>query len=186
MIATINNQITDQSALPADLLSTVVNLTLRNRINEAANIIYDDDSNTYTSLNFTQIVNILITVNRTTSISLKYPAQIAVPDDDTYIISSSTFTYNGQSCTIKNKLSSNILQVVAENATVQVDNLGTWTGDTVTINYFTPTALFGGVDYVKLAVIPANQSAIAPERNDIISYDASASRVIAVTTAAES
>lgn len=186
LIATINNRITDQSSLPADLLSTVVNLTLRNRINEAANIIYDGDSNTYTSLNFTQIVNILITVNRTTSVSLKYPAQIAVPDDDTYIISSSTFTYNGQSCTIKNKLSSNILQVVAENGTIQVDNLGTWTGDTVTINYFTPTSLFGGVDYVKLAVIPANQSAIAPTRNDIISYDASSSRVIAVTTAAES
>ena len=54
----------------------------------------------------------------------------------------------------------------------------------VKIVSFRPTALQVGTT-IKISVLPANQSAIAPERNNILRYDAGASNIIAVTTEAD-
>ena len=186
LISTIRNDITNISNLDLVLEARVVEKILRNRYNDAASLIYDDDSNTYTTLDFATIVSLLIDINKTTAQTIRYPAAIASPDDDTYIITSSNFTYDNQVCSIKNKLSTNTLQVVTAAGTVLVDNIGSFSNDTVTVKFFAPTSVYGDVNYIKLAALPANQSAIAPERNDILLYDAPASQITAVITAAES
>ena len=47
------------------------------------------------------------------------------------------------------------------------------------------TGLQGGSGFIKISVVPANQSAIVPERNNIINYDADASNISAVATEAD-
>ena len=55
----------------------------------------------------------------------------------------------------------------------------------LTITAFRPTGVLGGSSDIKIAALPANQSAIVPERNNIIKYDANASTITAVTTEAD-
>ena len=68
-----------------------------------------------------------------------------------------------------------------------VDNIGSFdtASGIVTITGFRPTGLLGTSTNIKISVLPANQSAIAPERNNIIKYDVTASSVVAVTTEAD-
>jgi hypothetical protein len=116
---------------------------------------------------------------------MKFPVSIATKDDDEYIITSSAFIYNNKTCIIRNKLSTNNLEIVQASGTeVIVDNIGSFDSvlGTVTVNYFNPQAIIGGFEYVKLAAVPANQSAITPTRNDLLVYDADASTSKAVST----
>jgi hypothetical protein len=71
--------------------------------------------------------------------------------------------------------------------TILVDNIGSFDiiSGVLTIVAFRPTGLLGGSGNIKIAVLPANQSAIVPERNNIIKYDGNASAIIAVTTEAD-
>ena len=68
-----------------------------------------------------------------------------------------------------------------------VDNIGSFSTTTgvLSIVAFKPTALQGGSTFIKISVVPANQSAIVPERNNIINYDADASNISAVATEAD-
>ena len=50
---------------------------------------------------------------------------------------------------------------------------------------FRPTAFLGSATEIKLGVKPANQSVLAPERQNIIKYDESLSTISAVTTEAD-
>jgi len=116
---------------------------------------------------------------------MKFPVSIATTDDDEYIITSSSFVYSNRTCKIQNKLSSNDLQIViVSGKEVVVDNIGSFNSvlGTVTVNYFNPQAIVGGLNYIKLGAVPANQSAITPFRNDLLEYDADASTTKAVTT----
>jgi len=185
LIRTINNDITDILALPDDLMTKVVIAVSKNKYNDAANLIYNTGLSTYSSLSFNAISTALTAVDNNTSTTLRYPNSIAVPDDDVHIVTSSIFTFSGQTCTIKNKFSSNTLQIIADNGNVLVDNIGSFTNDTITINYFNPTALVGNVNYIKISVLPANQSAVVPTRNNIIQYDEGASLINAISTSAE-
>lgn len=117
---------------------------------------------------------------------LKFPVGIAQNDDDTFTISSTNFTLNGFSCTIKNKLSSNTLQVInLQDNTVLVDDIGYYTnaGDIHLVG-LQVDSLISGQTQIKLSAIPANQSAIVPLRSDVLEYDESSSQSTGILTTA--
>jgi hypothetical protein len=110
--------------------------------------------------------------------SFSFPVPIATPDDVFYRIRTSTFTYNNQKCQIRNELNSNKLQVInLETNLPIVDNVGSYNAATGTVNIIglTVDSIAGSRNFMKLSVTPANQSAITPERNYVLSYDAAAS-----------
>ena len=115
--------------------------------------------------------------------TIYFPAEISAPDDVNYIIESDTFFYNGKVCVLKNKLNSNVLQVI-EVATglPLIDNVGTYsqTDATLSLLNFTGTLITG--DYFRITAIPANPSVINPLRNNVLRYDEDASRARAVLT----
>lgn len=166
------NDLTNFS-LSTELLNQVIGLIVSKDYNTAASIIAK-----YSLSNYTVIRNTISTVSGNVTFNVAYPVSIAVPDDDTLIVTSSAFVYNGVNCRIQNKLSSNILQIVAlGDQRILVDNIGSYnpTAGTATITYFIPSSILGGVNYIKLSAVPANQSAIAPIRNNILEYDAGSS-----------
>ena len=90
-------------------------------------------------------------------------------------------------CELRNELMTNIIQIVqVAGASVVIDNVGSYNASSgvVTINYFTPTSIVGGVEYVKLSAVPANPSAISPSRNERLVYDPDRSSSTAVLTTA--
>ena len=104
----------------------------------------------------------------------RFPTAIAAPDDVNYIVNSSSFVVAGKNCKIRNKLNSNKLQVVTlDGVTVVVDNVGSYEAATGNLSLvgFKPNSIVGGVNYIKISVLPANQSAIAPVRQDILEFD---------------
>lgn len=166
------NDLTNFS-LSTELLNQVIGLIVSKDYNTAASIIAK-----YSLSNYTVIRNTISTVSGNVTFNVAYPVSIAVPDDDTLTVTSSAFVYNGVNCRIQNKLSSNILQIVAlGDQRILVDNIGSYnpTAGTATITYFIPSSILGGVNYIKLSAVPANQSAIAPIRNNILEYDAGSS-----------
>ena len=138
------------------------------------------------------------TINTSNSFTLTFPGIIAVPAakaipvDADLIVKSTTFLVDGVICRIQNEQYANVatnkLQVVTSGSdTVIVDNIGSFSTTTgvLSIVAFKPTALQGGSTFIKISVVPANQSAIVPERNNIINYDADASNISAVATEAD-
>jgi len=74
---------------------------------------------------------------------------------------------------------------VADQSIV-VDNIGEYdpTAGTISITGLRPSNIIGGVDFIKLKAVPANASAIAPLRQDVIEHDTADSfvTVVNVTT----
>lgn len=136
-----------------------------------------------TAESYTTVLNRLSDTALSNSQTLRFPVSIAQPDNDTYTITSTSFVYEGKNCLIRNELLSRNLQIVTTDGTLVVDSIGSYdpTAATVTINYFNPTRVFGGTGEVKIAAVPANQSAITPTRNDLLRFDLSRSQVNAVT-----
>ena len=138
------------------------------------------------------VINIFNKFTLTFPATIAKPAANASPSDDDFIVRSNTFLVDGRPCRILNEQAPNVattkLQVVESGtAVVVVDNIGSFSTTTglLTITAFRPTGLLGGSANIKIAVLPANQSVIAPERNNIIKYDAAASTITAVTTEAD-
>lgn len=125
---------------------------------------------------------IIPTLLRQEDFNLKFPAALATPDDENFIITSSSFTFDNEICVIKNQLGSNKLQVVTLENVVIVDNIGSYSSTTNDINIvgFQPTSVLGGDNFIKISATPANQSAISPLRNDILRYDSNNSFVTSV------
>jgi len=117
---------------------------------------------------------------------LKFPVDIAVQDDDEYIISSTNFTLAGVNCKIQNKLSSNTLQVInLQDNRVIADDVGYYTTDgNIHLVGLQVDSLIAGQTQIKISAVTANQSAIVPTRNDVLEYDESASKVTGVLTTA--
>ena len=108
------------------------------------------------------------------------------------LVKSNSFTVDGQTCRIVNEQAPNVattkLQIVASGTgTIIVDNIGSYSTTTgiLSIVGFTPNGLLGGETFIKISATPANQSAIVPERNNIINYDPDASTFTAVATEAD-
>jgi len=120
--------------------------------------------------------------------NFKYPTPIATPDDVFYRISTSTFVYKNQNCQVRNLLNSTKLQVI--NLTTNraiVDNVGSYNPQTGDVNIvgLQVDQIVGGTNFIKLAVVPANQSAIVPQREYILNFDNARSVARAVITEAD-
>tara|TARA_B110000977_G_scaffold25237_1_gene31057 strand:+ start:54231 stop:56054 length:1824 start_codon:yes stop_codon:yes gene_type:complete len=114
------------------------------------------------------------TTNTLQDHTLRYPVGIAEADDKDIIVKSTPFNFNGTTCNIQNKLGSNKLQIVALGSKiVQSDNIGSYNSATgiVSIVGLNVNSVIGGNQFIKVSVVPANQSAISPLRNDILEYD---------------
>ena len=181
-IAVINNL--TLNSLDQTQLDYIVDLLSKRKYDAAASYLVN---NQYTTSNYTVTRSRLASTSLNTTQTLTFPVGIAAPDDENYRVRSTEFTLNGRLCLIRNKLETNILQVVAVNGDVIVDNVGNYNaGDgTVVINYFNPSNIAGGRTDIKLSVTPANQSAIAPIRNELLVYDKDRSSTTGVIVTAD-
>ncbi len=112
-----------------------------------------------------------IDINQSVTYSITFPTTIAEPDDVNRIITSSLFTLNSRTCSIRNALNSNKLEVVDQDGTIQVDNVGSYseTQGLVTLTGFAPSAIQG--NFLKVNAVPANQGTIRPLRNYVLDID---------------
>ena len=110
----------------------------------------------------------------TTKFKLVYPAAIAVPDDVFYRVTSSIFTFGGNPAMIRNKLSSNALQIVnVATSEVLVDGMGSYDPTSGTVNIVTlkHEGIAGGLSYLRISAAPANPNTITPLNNSVLDYD---------------
>ena len=115
--------------------------------------------------------------------TMRYAAQIAEPDDVHYVISSTAFNFRNKTCTLRNKLNSNKLEIFnVDDREVIVDNVGSFTGDTVSIVGLQIDNFVGADSFIKVSAKPANESAVTPFRQDVIEHDdgQSFSRIVEV------
>ena len=127
-------------------------------------------------------------LNASNNFSLRFPQPIAIPDDDTYTITSSTFRINGNICSIRNRLGSSTLEIVrVDTSSIEVDNVGSYNANTGTLSLvaFRPGAFAGSSSFIKIKAVPANQSAITPTRNEVLVYDTDESFATGVLTTAQ-
>lgn len=114
--------------------------------------------------------------------TVQYPVPITVPQDEVHTVTTTPFTFNDKVCILRNKLDSNILEIVSvsDNA-VQVNNVGSYDAakGKISIIDFAPTSIIGGTSYIKVIATPANQSTVRPLRNYVLDIDTDRS----VTTA---
>ena len=113
------------------------------------------------------------TLGTSAAYTVAFPVALAIPDDVNYIVESNTFTYNSKVCSIRNQLNSNVLQVVDTDGGIQVNNIGTYNATTgvVSITGFAPVSITGGQTYIRLSVVPANESTVIPLRNYVLNID---------------
>ena len=118
------------------------------------------------------------TLNTVKNYSITFPVVLADPDDVKHVVLSSRFLFGGGvECVLRNKLNTNILEVV-NNTTQDVlqDNAGTYntfngTIDIVGVNI---ESVVGG-STIKFSVIPLNDDTIRPLRQYILKQDESVS-----------
>ena len=120
------------------------------------------------------------TTNIALSYSVAFPVALAEPDDIVPTLTTSQFTFNSQTCSIKNKLGTTKLQIVSIDGTIEVDNIGSYNNlsGVVSLTGFKPTAFEG--DAIDVSITPANQSTIRPLRNYILDIDTTTSTSRAV------
>jgi len=180
---TLNND--GNPTIKARAFLVIVDMVSSGKYKDAAN--YLIKNSTIQSKNYAGILSDLTAAAANMSNVLSFPVSIALADNNEYIITSNQFVYNGKNCILRNKLSSTDIQVIAVlGETVEVDNIGNFDPSTgkVTINFFNPTSIVGGGSEIKVAAVPANQSAISPVRNEILEYDSTRSLVKVITTTA--
>jgi hypothetical protein len=125
----------------------------------------------------------LVPVTNVSGYSIYYPSAISAPLEDTYVIRSDTFSFNGKVCFLRNKLNTTKIEVVeVATADVIVDSVGDYdaSNGTITLVGFTGSVITGS--YIKINATPANPSVLNPTRNNIIRYDAESSNARAVLT----
>ena len=120
------------------------------------------------------------TTNIALSYSVAFPVALAEPDDIVPTLTTSQFTFNSQTCSIKNQLGTTKLQIVSIDGTIEVDNIGSYNNlsGVVSLTGFKPTAFEG--DAIDVSITPANQSTIRPLRNYILDIDTTTSTSRAV------
>ena len=73
---------------------------------------------------------------------------------------------------MRNKLGSNKLELFnTEDKIVLVDNLGSYTSDTISIVGLQIDNFIGADGFIKVIAKPANESALTPSRSDILEID---------------
>ncbi len=120
------------------------------------------------------------TLNIALGYTVTFPVKLAAPNASLPSITSTAFTFNNQSCTIQNKLSDTKLQVVSNDGTIEVDNVGSYNESTGVISLigFKPTAIDGS--QITFTAEPANQNTVRPLRNYVLDINTSTSTAKAV------
>ena len=115
------------------------------------------------------------TANIPLSYTISFPVSLAEPDDTISSLTTSQFTFNSQTCSIKNKVGTTKLQIISIDGTIEVDNIGSYNNltGTVTLVGFKPTSFEGSE--ISISVFPANQNTIRPLRNYILDIDTTSS-----------
>tara|TARA_R100001460_G_scaffold29239_5_gene58229 strand:- start:1340 stop:3166 length:1827 start_codon:yes stop_codon:yes gene_type:complete len=111
------------------------------------------------------------TVGTATDYTINFPVKLANPDAEEHIISSSNFTFQSQTCTLKNKLASNTIQIVNSTGAVLNDNVGSYNAasGSISLVQFNPSSIEGTV--IKITSTPIDQSTITPLRQHILKFD---------------
>ena len=120
------------------------------------------------------------TLNQSLQYTISFPSIIASPDDVNFRVTTSKFIFNNQSCFIRNKLSTQDLEVIGVDGTVVADNIGNYTPASGEVNLigFKPSSFEGSE--IKVSVVPANESTVRPLRNFILDIDTDASVSVAL------
>ena len=108
------------------------------------------------------------------SVDLRYASPISEPNNESHTITSTAFFSNGKKVTIKNKLNSTKLQLVAiDNDTVFIDNIGEYAPSTgiIKITGLIVDSIIGGNNFIKISAVAANESFSSPGQNQIVVYD---------------
>ena len=123
-----------------------------------------------------------ITINALNTFLLNFPVKISTPDDVLFRIQSSAFEFKGVVATIKNKLSSTVLQVFDLDGNILLDNVGEYTPSTgiIAVNSFEPSQIISGQPYLIFSVSPETESNIKPLRNFILKLDTARSSTTAI------
>jgi hypothetical protein len=130
-----------------------------------------------------KMINRFVPSTTAQSYSITFPTSIATPDDVDYRIVSDPFLFNGDVCIFRNRLESNIIEVLNTNTgSIAIDNAGSYNAATgeLTLSGVNPV-LVGGT-YLRIIATPENQATINPLRNNILNYDAASSNARAVIT----
>ena len=160
------------------------NLKKFNKVFRRSNLLTQIDAIDSAILNSKMEIKIRQGFIPTTNVSLSYdinfPVALAEPNDIVSTFESSQFTFNSQTCSIKNQLSTTKLQIISIDGTVEVDNIGSYNNLTgvVTLTGFKPTAFEG--DEITVSITPANQNTIRPLRNYVLDIDTTKSTSRAV------
>lgn len=122
------------------------------------------------------------TLNAATSYSIVFPVTLASPNNQTPVVTSNTFVFKSQVGSIKNRLGSNVLQIVDPTGTVLADNVGNYNPNTAAVT-LTGLNISSVVGYtinpeIKLNIVPANPATISPRRNNVLEIDLSSSFAI--------
>ena len=122
-----------------------------------------------------------ITINALNTFTLNYPVKIATPDDVLHRVSSSSFEFGGVIGTMKNRLSSTVLEIQDLNGNVLLDNVGEYdpAAGTISVNAFEPSQIATGQSFLIFSVIPEQDSFIKPLRNYILRLDTAKSSATA-------
>lgn len=122
--------------------------------------------------------------------TLTFPTQIATPDDVNRIITSESFIFNGQTCSIKNQLKTSSLDgtklqiIVNESGVVAAngDNVGSFDASAGKINIVGLKLDIAST--LKISAVPANQSNIVPVREYILDIDTTRLNAKGISTSA--
>jgi len=120
------------------------------------------------------------TLNQPLDYELKFPTALAIPSNVNRIITTSRFTYNGDKCVIKNRLNSNVLEMIRVSDVVVVqDNVGHYNTGTGVVTITGLDISDFELDAIKVSAVPANQSTVKPLRNYTLSFDPNNSNTVA-------
>jgi len=158
------------------------NLGTFNKVFRRSSIIADVDDLSEAILNCKMDVKVqrrfTPTLSQSNPYTVQYPVGIAAPSSVDRIVTSNLFRLFNQDCRIRNKLNSNILEVVSVSTDLTVvTNVGTYNSAAGTVNLvgFAPDGVVGSSTEIKISATPANQSTVRPLRNFILSLDTVAS-----------
>lgn len=166
-------------------------------------IVDDTDASVLSSRSNVKIQRrILPTLSIADNYDIKFPAPIRSPaSSDSPTITSSLFVFKNQLCTIRNKLNSrtlaspvgqtpavyttspsNKLEVVTLSGKLVQDNVGYYepASGRVYIQNLIVQSVAGSVKYIKIFAVPANESVVVAELNNILKWDENESNAIPI------
>lgn len=115
--------------------------------------------------------------------TITFPAAILAPKQDTFVLTSSQFVYNGLTCIMRNRLGSDVIQIVSiTTGKIVVDNIGNYNSalGTVVLSGFEPSAVAS--NEIKISVVPSNQGFVSTVRENKLGKDLTAVTVNAIAT----